>query len=114
MDDLDILVQSHLFSGIEPNDIEKMLICLSAMRKEYEKGEMVVCEGDSVNDIGIILKGSARSTKLSITGKQIIVSLHYPGGYTAILTAASGKRKCPSRYRHWSPLLCFLFLSEMC
>lgn len=95
MDDLDILVQSHLFSGIEPNDIEKMLICLSAMRKEYEKGEMVVCEGDSVNDIGIILKGSARSTKLSITGKQIIVSLHYPGGYTAILTAASGKRKCP-------------------
>lgn len=95
MDDLDILVQSHLFSGIEPNYIPKMLICLSAMRKEYEKGEMVVCEGDSVNDIGIILKGSARSTKLSITGKQIIVSLHYPGGYTAILTAASGKRKCP-------------------
>ncbi|MGG0822408.1 Crp/Fnr family transcriptional regulator [Paenibacillus turicensis] len=95
MNDLDSLCQSRLFSGISPNDISQMLECLSATRKEYVKDEMVVREGDLVDDIGIILRGSAQSTKLSITGKKIIVSLHYPGGYTAVLTAASRGRRCP-------------------
>lgn len=95
MNDLDSLCQSRLFSGISPNEIPQMLECLSATRKEYVKDEMVVREGDLVDDVGIILRGSAQSTKLSITGKKIIVSLHYPGGYTAVLTAASRGRRCP-------------------
>lgn len=104
MNDLDFLAQSRLFLGIVPNDIQKMLVCLSATRKEYEKDEMVVREGDLVNDIGIIMQGIAQSTKLSITGKQIIVSLHYPGGYTAVLTAASRGRKCPMSVQALEPL----------
>lgn len=104
MKELNLLTQSRLFSGIEPNDIQKILVCMSATRKEYDKDEMVVCEGDSVNEIGIILKGVAQSTKLSITGKQIIVSLHYPGGYTAVLTASSRTRKCPMSVQALEPL----------
>lgn len=76
MNDLDSLCQSSLFSEIAPNDIKKIIKCLSATRKEYAKDEMIVREGDFVNDIGIILHGIAQSTKLNIAGKQIIVSLH--------------------------------------
>ncbi|MBP1906993.1 CRP-like cAMP-binding protein [Paenibacillus turicensis] len=104
MSDLNSLCQSRLFSGISPNDIPQMLECLSATWKEYEKDEMVVREGDLVDDVGIILKGSAQSTKLSITGKKIIVSLHYPGGYTAVLTAASRGRRCPMSVQAIEPL----------
>jgi CRP-like cAMP-binding protein len=104
MNDLDSLCQSRLFSGISPNDIPQMLKCLSATRKEYTKDEMVVHEGDLVDDLGIILRGSAQSTKLSITGKKIIVSLHYPGGYTAVLTAASRGRRCPMSVQAIEPL----------
>lgn len=104
MNNLDSLYQSRLFSGISPNDIPQMLKCLSATRKEYAKDEMVVREGDLVDDVGIILQGSAQSTKLSVTGKQIIVSLHYPGGYTAVLTAASRGRRCPMSVQAIEPL----------
>lgn len=95
MDYINCLSQSRLFKGIAPSEIQKILICLSAVCKKYEKDEMVVREGDSVHDVGIILQGMAQSTKLNISGKQTIVSLHYPGGYTAVLTAASHERKCP-------------------
>ena len=104
MNDLDSLCQSSLFSEIAPNDIKKILKCLSATRKEYAKDEMIVREGDFVNDIGIILHGIAQSTKLNIAGKQIIVSLHYPGGYTAVLTAVSRGRKCPMSVQSLEPL----------
>lgn len=104
MDNLDSLYQTRLFSGISLNDIARMLQCLSATRKKYLKDEMVIRAGDFVDDIGIILQGSAQSTKLSITGKQIIVSLHYPGGYTAVLTAVSRGRRCPMSVQAIEPL----------
>jgi CRP-like cAMP-binding protein len=104
MNDLDSLCQSRLFSGVSPNHIPQILKCLSAIRKEYAKDEMVVREGELVDDVGIILRGSAQSTKLSITGKKIIVSLHYPGGYTAVLTAASRGRRCPMSVQAIEPL----------
>ncbi|WP_342477291.1 Crp/Fnr family transcriptional regulator [Paenibacillus sp. FSL H7-0350] len=98
------LCQSRLFSGISPDDIPQMLECLSATQKEYIKDEMVVREGDFVDDVGIILQGTAQSTKLNVKGKQIIVSLHYPGGYTAVLTAASRGRRCPMSIQAIEPL----------
>lgn len=101
---LESLCQSRLFSGIAPEDIPQMLECLSATQKEYAKDEMVVREGDFVDDLGIILRGSAQSTKLSPAGKQIIVSLHSPGGYTAVLTAASRGRRCPMSVKAIEPL----------
>ncbi len=72
MNNLDSLCQSRLFSGISPHDIPQMLQCLSATRKEYAKDEMVVREGDFVDDVGIILQGSAQSTKLSVSGKKLL------------------------------------------
>ena len=104
MNNLDSLCQSRLFLGISPNDIPPMLKYLSATRREYAKDEMVVREGDLVDDVGIILQGSAQSTKLSITGKQLIVSLHSRGGYPAVLTAASRGRRCPMSVQAIEPL----------
>ena len=101
---LESLSQSRLFSGIAPDEITQMLECLSATQQEYAKDEMVVREGDFVHDVGVILQGTAQSTKLSPTGKQIIVSLHYPGGYTAVLTAASRGRRCPMSVKAIEPL----------
>lgn len=69
---LESICQSRLFSGISPDDIPQMLKCLSATRKEYVKDEMVVREGDYVDDVGIILQGLAQSTKLSPAENKLL------------------------------------------
>lgn len=95
MNNIENLTRSGLFAGIMQNDIEEMLHCFSAVCKKYEKGEMVIWEGDTVNDVGIVLSGSARTTKTDISGKLVIVTLLNPGSYIGVLLAASHERKSP-------------------
>lgn len=70
MKDLDSLCQSRLFSGISQNVIPQMLKCLSAAQKEYAKDEMVVREGDLVDDVGIILRGERAKYKIEHHGEK--------------------------------------------
>ena len=89
------LRKSKLFQDIDHDGIEEMLLCLSATRKEYEKDEYIIWEGDIVCNIGILLSGYARSTKTDVTGRLVIVTLLEPGSYIGVLLAASHDRKSP-------------------
>ena len=95
MKNLKILEKSPLFRGIACGDINNILSHLSATGREYEKGETILWEGESVSDVGILLSGSARSVKTSVTGKLVIVTLLEPGSYIGLLLAASRDRKSP-------------------
>lgn len=95
MDYLDALEKSPLFRGIPYGDIEAILGRLSAVRREYGKGETVLWEGEAVSDIGILLSGSARSVKTDVSGKLVMVTLLEPGSYIGVLLAASHDRKSP-------------------
>jgi CRP-like cAMP-binding protein len=95
----DILEKSPLFRGIAKNDREPMLTCLSAVRKEYKKDEHIVWEGDTVENVGILLTGAAQSTKTDVTGKLVIVTLLAPGDIIGVLLAASGGRASPVSVR---------------
>jgi len=90
-----MLEQTGLFAGIALNDIEEMLGCLNTRSMEYEKNEMVLWEGDKINDIGIVLSGHARSIKEDISGKTVIVTLLEKGSFIGVLLAASRERKSP-------------------
>ncbi len=84
-----------MFQGIAQDDIEAMLSCLSATRREFQKGESILREGDIIINIGILLSGTAQSVKTDITGKQVIVTVINPGDYIGILLAASHTRTSP-------------------
>jgi CRP-like cAMP-binding protein len=91
----DMLEKSPLFRGIAKRDIETVITCLSGARKEYGKDENIVWEGDKVENVGILLSGSARSVKTDANGKLVIVTLIEPGGYIGLLLAASHDRTSP-------------------
>ena len=90
-----VLNRSPLFQGIAQDDIDVMLPCLSATRKEFQKEESIIREGDMIKNIGILLSGIAQSVKTDITGKQVIVTLVKPGNYIGVLLAASHNRTSP-------------------
>lgn len=110
MDINEMLTQTELFSGIALHDIEALLMCLETRQAEYEKGEMVLWEGDAVNDIGIVLSGHGRSVKNDVSGKTVIVTHLAPGSFIGVLLAASKERNSPVSVEAMEHL-CVLFIS---
>ncbi|WP_242950527.1 Crp/Fnr family transcriptional regulator [Clostridium acidisoli] len=92
---IEILKQTSLFYGIKMEEIEKILKCMYARFVEFEKDEMIICEGSEINDIGILLSGYGRSIKQDESGKTSIITLLKPGSFIGILLAASKNRKSP-------------------
>lgn len=72
---IDTLKDTSLFSGIEPQEIDGLLKCLSTRHVQYAKGGYIIEEGDKVYDFGIILSGHGRAIKWDSSGRLIIISL---------------------------------------
>ena len=90
-----VLKKSRLFDGIDERGINKLIKCLGAEYKEYEKNETVLLQGHALTKVGVVLSGSVISVKTSVSGKSVIVSLIEAGSYIGILLAASLDRKSP-------------------
>lgn len=71
---LQLLRSSRLFNAIEEDDIEKMLCCLTAVRKEYNKDEFIMHQGESISSMGIVLEGTVLVIQEDIWGNRNIVS----------------------------------------
>lgn len=71
---LNIIKKSPLFSGITVDEIQKMLPCLSAKKKEYIKGEIVLHSGDTVRTVGMVLRGSIDIEKYDFWGNRSILA----------------------------------------
>lgn len=67
---IDTLLDTALFSGINRNDIEPMLLCLSYSVATYNKGDFLILEDESVRNIGIILSGSVDMVKEDYWGNK--------------------------------------------
>lgn len=63
----------QLFQGIEEKEIETLLQCLKAVKKEYKKGEIILSEGDTTELIGVVLKGMALIESSDIWGNNSIL-----------------------------------------
>lgn len=71
---LDILSKSYLFSNMNKEEIENMLPCLGVNIREFKKGENIIFIGDIVEEIGILLNGSAHIVQEDYWGRKIIIS----------------------------------------
>src|ERR1039457_5160753 len=66
-----------LFSGILPADYTR--IASAARVKEFERGEMLYIEGDSVQQVLLLTSGFAKIIKLGLSGSDVILRFGAPG-----------------------------------
>jgi len=78
--DIEILMKSALFSGINPADISSMLSCLTAKSAEYEKDRYIYSPGDSIRNLGIVLSGGVYVVNEDFWGNRSILSKLGPAG----------------------------------
>ncbi len=76
---LSIIKKSSLFFGIEEDEINAMLHCLSAEKRSYTKNEFIRRLGDEVNSIGLLLSGSVHILKEDFWGNRNILAEISPG-----------------------------------
>ncbi len=70
-----ILSQSYLFAGMTPDDIEKVLTCSGALRKNFTKSDIIFDQMDKPEYLFVLLNGSVAVCKDSISGKRIVVTV---------------------------------------
>ena len=68
------LKQNRLFSAMSASEIKSILGCLSAKRRQYQKGSIVFYSGDVIREIGIILSGSLHLISEDFLGNSSLIS----------------------------------------
>lgn len=82
----------RFFSGILPTDYTG--ICRAARVKQFARGEMLHFEGDAVERISLLTSGSAKITKFSQGGEEVILRLAVPGDVLGAVGLFSSGRHC--------------------
>ncbi len=69
-----IIFNNSLFFGISKTEFSSMIDCLGASEKIYNKNQSIINEGDPINFVGIVLKGSLKIIKTDYNGNEIIIA----------------------------------------
>lgn len=89
------LTRCGLFTGIAELELDRLLLCLRAVTKEYCKGEYILYAGDPVTKIGLILSGSVQILREDEAGEKEIVSELSMGGLFAETLCCAGVKSSP-------------------
>ncbi|MGI6150341.1 MAG: Crp/Fnr family transcriptional regulator [Christensenellales bacterium] len=76
---LPVLCNSLLFRGMDPKDLPFMLDCLNARRTRHARQGLILCEGERVSELGVVLSGQAQITKDDYMGNRTIIADLLPG-----------------------------------
>ncbi len=74
-----VLHTAALFSGISDEELAVMLSCLGARIDTFPKGSRLLRAGDAVEEVGLVLAGSALIVQEDIWGNRNILSKAGPG-----------------------------------
>ena len=66
----EVLRKHKLFHGIDPDHLERMLVCSKSRYKIYKKGEMVFHQEDKACCLYVLLKGRVLIVKHLISGRK--------------------------------------------
>lgn len=78
---MDFMFLSHtvLFRGTTPEEVERMVACLGAVERQFDKGEVLCHAGDSVESLGLVLSGGVNIESHDSWGNTSILSHVAPG-----------------------------------
>ncbi len=66
--------KSRLFAGIDMQELETLLNCLSATVRHFKKGDTIIHSGDSVSSLGLVLSGGVHIQREDFWGNRTILS----------------------------------------
>lgn len=71
---LQMICASPIFEGIEKEEADAILLCLEAVKKDFEKDTYIFRAGDTTDSLGIVLCGSVLIIQDDFWGNRNIVS----------------------------------------
>lgn len=74
-----ILSKTRLFAGANEEETAAMLDCLQARIRRYKKGECVFRQGQRIDKVAVLVKGSLHIRSSDYWGNQSIISTVSPG-----------------------------------
>ena len=92
---LEILKKCPLFSDIGVDGLSQILSCLNARVMSFGKKQMILTEGSSARNIGIVLSGSVHIVQLDYYGNQTILANAYPSDLFCESFACAGVETLP-------------------
>lgn len=90
-----VLHTMSLFADISDQDLEHMLVCLSAQVKEFKKNSVIVDTEDNISAIGIVLSGIVQESKNDTLGNRTIINELAAGDLFLETLACAGVKKSP-------------------
>ncbi len=92
---LPVLKKCPLFAGIEDDNIDKILPCLSAVTRYADKNTFIFSAEENVRAVGLILSGSVHIVKEDFWGRKDILSQLGPGELFAESFSCAQEDKLP-------------------
>ncbi|ADQ46381.1 transcriptional regulator, Crp/Fnr family [Caldicellulosiruptor kronotskyensis 2002] len=66
--------QSKLFKMMDQSEIKEILDTFHILKKDFEKDQVIVLEGDECSFVGLILSGMVEVKKSSVSGKEYTIT----------------------------------------
>ena len=73
-EEIKVLQNSLLFSGIKREEILVLLVCLKSRKVNYEKGETIFRMGEKITHAALLLNGKAHIERYDYWGKRHIIN----------------------------------------
>lgn len=111
---LNILENVPLFSGIKAEDINNILECLDGKEKMYGKHQWIIQVGDEVPALGIIIAGRVQVIKEDVLGNRMLVAGLGPADIFAETLASAGVKSSPvSVYANEDTTILWLYIKRL-
>ena len=93
--DYEFLATTPLFAGVAPENVEKMLRCLSIRQRTYEKDAYIFTAEDAPSEIGVVVRGSVHLIKEDYWGNRAIIAKIAAGGVFGEACSCTETRALP-------------------
>lgn len=89
---LPALTRCPLFRSLPPERVLQLCRCLHGRVRHYACGEILWTAGQPVQAAGVVLSGSLQAEQQTLTGLQVIVAHHGPGGLFGDILMSGGQQ----------------------
>ncbi len=85
------MINCKLFEGLSEREYESLLKCLCPTQQKYAKGEIVVMQGGTLTELGVVVSGTLEARGESSYGDSVIISRLSRGDVIGEALCASGR-----------------------
>ncbi len=113
MDNFQILACCQLFKDVDTKDLPLLLTCLQPRTVVYAKDAVILHEGDTSKELGILLSGSIQIVRNDFWGNRTLVSRFTEGDLFAETIACTGEKSQVSVVAETEATVMFLAIHKI-